>query len=638
MDMSATDQQSGVLLYFYYIPLFGRQDEERQWMYEMCKQLNLRGRVRIARDGINATLGGTLAELREHAIKVAERYNTTEIDFKLSSSAGKKSEVYAKDSGFNSLTVSICKEVVSFGMDSIAPHMDVTQPPEPAPRISPAEFHGLLEAAQNRMDTSQESTNREVVLLDCRNLYETRIGRFQVANVVQLDPETRTFADLPAWIESNTHRLAGRQVLMYCTGGVRCERASAYLRSLGECFRTNGAVFQLQGGIERYLEQFSDGGFFAGKNFVFDERGEKGGSPLRDDGIDELQSVDQKETVGKGAGAPCCCCGALWHDYSKDRFRCVHCRMLVMICNTCSNAITSYGNLQTQDLCCELCRQRIQFLSTTSLTKTIQALGRRLRILCLHGFRQTGRNFRGRTAALQKRLKEYVEFVFVDGPYRLPFVVQPKMSELNCEASEVVSKMLNTSGARDPKRAWLVTPQQLSHLQITSEESVTIDDKGSSYQFDTNQYKFQTEGWDESYSVLNDALERMGPCDGILGFSQGAAIAAAMAALESKSQNLSKRFKFVIICSGYISAVPEHRVALNEWRDQGGVPLPSLHLYTADAEADRQIVPSESTALWECFQPQQRTLLRHGNGHLIPSTKAAAARVLHFLEFAMTST
>lgn len=634
MDMCATDQQSGVLLYFYYTPLFGRQTEERQWMDEMCTQLNLRGRVRVARDGINATLGGTLAELKEHARKVAERYDTTEIDFKLSSSDGKKSEVYAKDSGFNSLTVSICKEVVSFGMDSIVPHAeDVTQPPEPAPRISPVEFHALLEAAQNGMDAPHESANKEVVLLDCRNLYETRIGRFQVANVAQLDPETRTFADLPAWIESNTHRLAGRQVLMYCTGGVRCERASAYLRSLGECFRTDGAVYQLQGGIERYLEQFSDGGFFAGKNFVFDERGEKGSRPLRDDGIDELQMME-KEMGKNGAGAPCCCCGTLWHDYSKDRFRCVQCRMLVMICDTCSNAITSCVNIQAQDLCCELCRQRLQCLRSTSLTKTVKALGRRLRILCLHGFRQTGRNFRGRTAALQKRLKEYVEFVFVDGPYRLPFVVQSKMSE-HWEVREV-SKMLNTSGARDPKRAWLVTPQQLAQLQSTSEESATIDDKDA-YQFDENQYKNQTEGWAESYSVLNDALERMGGCDGILGFSQGAAIAAAMAATECKSRNLSKRFKFVVMCSGYISAVPEHCVALNSWRDQGGVPLPSLHVYTADAEADRQIVPSESTALWECFQPRQRTLLRHGNGHLIPSTKAAAARFLHFLEFAMTA-
>lgn len=621
-------------------------------MERLCTQLSLRGRVRIARDGINATLGGTLAALKEHARQVAERYNTTEIDFKLSESAGKKSEAYAEDSGFNSLNVTMCKEVVSFGLDAIAPHVDLTQPPDPAPRISPAEFHTLLQAAQKPSDTEEQldsmsvssQDRREVVLLDCRNLYETRIGRFQAPNVTQLDPETRTFADLPAWIESNTHRLAGRQVLMYCTGGVRCERASAYLRSLGECFRADGAVLQLRGGIERYLDQFTDGGYFVGKNFVFDERGEKGAAvdfsarsatALNAPEEDKTGGMHKMEDTKQGAGAPCCCCGRMWYDYAEDRYRCGSCRMLVMVCDTCADAIAS-KSLSSQDLCCELCRQRHPCHSTT--LPTIKSMGRKVRLLCLHGFRQTGTNFRGRTAALQKRLKEHVEFVFIDGPHTLPYVTRIKT---DCEQGvSVMCKKVDPRGTNGCKRGWLVTPKQYEQFALLQNDRKAdkVASEDTLYEFDENQFKFQTQGWDESYSVLRDALDSMGPFDGVLGFSQGASVAASMAAFECMAATSNTaRFKFVILCSGYMAAVPKHRAALTEWRNKGGVPLPSLHVYTA-TEFDRQIVPSESEALWECFQPRRRALLRHSNGHLIPATRAAAARILDFIEFALTST
>ncbi|KAA0035728.1 rhodanese-like domain-containing protein 6 isoform X2 [Cucumis melo var. makuwa] len=118
-------------------------------------------------------------------------------------------------------------------------------------------------------DEETPEHNKDVVLLDARNLYETRVGKFQTPNVETLDPEIRQYSDLPSWIDDNSEKLRGKQILMYCTGGIRCEMASAYIKSKGSGFQN---VFQLYGGIQRYLEQFPDGGFFAGKNFVFDHR------------------------------------------------------------------------------------------------------------------------------------------------------------------------------------------------------------------------------------------------------------------------------------------------------------------------------------------------------------------------------
>lgn len=152
------------------------------------------------------------------------------------------------------------------------------------------------------------------MILDARNLYESRIGRFQVPGVRTLLPPTRCFSDLPAWMDANGASLRGRRVLMYCTGGVRCERASAYLRSKGPAFAD---AVQLRGGIQRYLETIApDRSFFAGKNFVFDERG----------------AVDSGTGVVTGA---CQECGDPHDDYSRRR-RCGQCRMLVLVCDRCA--------------------------------------------------------------------------------------------------------------------------------------------------------------------------------------------------------------------------------------------------------------------------------------------------------------
>jgi predicted sulfurtransferase len=102
-----------------------------------------------------------------------------------------------------------------------------------------------------------------VVILDARNTYESRIGAFEGA----IKPDIGHFRDLPEFIKNNPDLFQNKDVLMYCTGGIRCERASAYLKE--QDIANN--VYQLSGGIHRYAEQYDDG-FFRGKNYVFDKR------------------------------------------------------------------------------------------------------------------------------------------------------------------------------------------------------------------------------------------------------------------------------------------------------------------------------------------------------------------------------
>jgi predicted sulfurtransferase len=134
--------------------------------------------------------------------------------------------------------VSSCKELVTLGR-AAGGLKDLAA--LAARRAPPEEFHALLAEAAS-------GDGPATVLVDARNLYETRIGRFEARGAVRLDPHTRQFSDLPEWVDAHAEELRGRRILMYCTGGVRCERASAYVRSKGEGYQD---VVQLSGGIQR---------------------------------------------------------------------------------------------------------------------------------------------------------------------------------------------------------------------------------------------------------------------------------------------------------------------------------------------------------------------------------------------------
>ncbi|MEA3207016.1 MAG: hypothetical protein QOE70_73 [Chthoniobacter sp.] len=198
----------------------------------LCSELGLKGRVLIATEGINGTLAGPSAAVDQYvaALRADERFADLEI---------KVSEGNA--STFPKLVVKVRAEIVTLGAGPLTPDQHN--------HLRPAEWKRVLEE------------DPDVVVLDVRNRYESTAGKFE--NAVACDIEH--FRDLPGYLEQLT-ALKERKVLMYCTGGIRCEKASALFRSRGFA-----NVFQLHGGIAAYQEQFGNE-HWLGECFVFDQR------------------------------------------------------------------------------------------------------------------------------------------------------------------------------------------------------------------------------------------------------------------------------------------------------------------------------------------------------------------------------
>ena len=198
--------------------------------------------------------------------------------------------------------------------------------------LEPKDFHDKLAHAS------------DAVVVDVRNHYEADIGRFdgqvKKGGAKYIDPGMRRSTDFPSWLEkaSTQKALAGKQVLMYCTGGIRCERASALLnQKLGSQV---AGVFQLQGGIEKYLQEFPDGGFWKGKNYTFDKREAiSAGEPAGVGGVLTKSQIKEQKT---SAISRCCRCSAPWDRYTGKR-KCFTCGVPVLLCVQCVDVKLSTG-------------------------------------------------------------------------------------------------------------------------------------------------------------------------------------------------------------------------------------------------------------------------------------------------------
>lgn len=589
-NKDCTDQY-GVLLYYKYAQI-PNLDHLLTFYESNCSSLGLLGRVRISSHGVNVTVGGKLASLERHVETVNGNSLFEGTDFKLAACHQPLNDKIAKECGFTSLSVRIVKELVTLSSHPLLKQPEISNAGR---HLSAAEFHSVLQNA------AKDSPADNLVLLDARNLYETRIGKFHAPNVETLDPQVRQYSDLPSWIDGNHDQLKGKQILMYCTGGIRCEMASAYIRSKGLGFEN---VFQLSGGIQRYMEQYPDGGFFKGKNFVFDHRISVGSSDAN--------------VIGT-----CLTCGSSFDDYSS-RCRCACCRMLVLVCNSCQDEAAPYV--------CELCQKRGKAVRMLQLTETGEAekslpdvefqtvpldttfssqmpqkkdvrSARKLRILCLHGFRQNASSFKGRTASLAKKLKKIADLFFIDAPHELPYIYQPLVSDhhMNCASTSLPSSPPPPSASCKKKFAWFVAPN--------FDAGGIADWKVADGPFDPLQYQRQTDGYDISIAHLKAFLSQEGPFDGILGFSQGAAMAALISAQEKLKGEMD--FRFAILCSGFVVHKEEMDCEL--------IKLPSLHIYGNEHGKDRQIANQASKELASLYDGRSSVIVEHDCGHMIPT-------------------
>lgn len=225
-----------ILLYYKYVPLADPAQlkvEQRA----LCQQLGILGRILISREGINGTIAGTPESIDEY-METLEKYPEFQgIEWKIS---------WADEQVFPKLRILVREEIVTLGVAKTGNDVNIENK---ADYIAPQE---LLEKYENGDD---------FVIIDARNQYEAQIGKFKDSIV----PDISNFRDFPAFVKTlETHK--NKEVITYCTGGVRCEKASAYLKENGF---TN--VKQLHGGIHEYGVQ-AGGKYFEGEMFVFDKR------------------------------------------------------------------------------------------------------------------------------------------------------------------------------------------------------------------------------------------------------------------------------------------------------------------------------------------------------------------------------
>ena len=207
-------------------------------LYNICEENNIMGTILIADEGINGTISGKHNEIKEtiSSLKNDDRFSNIEIKY---SSTDKQP--------FHRMKVRLKKEIVTIGLPEISPNKKVGK------YVKPEDWNKLI-------------SDPNVVVIDTRNKYETKIGSFQNA----LDPETSSFREFPDWVKKfkNSEDNINKKIAMFCTGGIRCEKASSLMKEEG--FED---VYHLQGGILKYLETIDkENSLWNGECFVFDDR------------------------------------------------------------------------------------------------------------------------------------------------------------------------------------------------------------------------------------------------------------------------------------------------------------------------------------------------------------------------------
>mgnify|MGYP000618450643 FL=1 len=200
-----------------------------------CCGQGIKGTLLIAPEGINGTVAGSDGAIEALVERLGE-HGLTALEIKFSR---------ASSMPFHRLKVRLKAEIVTMGQPGIDP-LDSA-----GTYVDPSDWNALI-------------ADPDTIVIDTRNDYEVAIGTFRGA----VDPATKSFREFPAWAEANREMLDGRKVAMFCTGGIRCEKATAYVRSLGL-----EDVYHLKGGILKYLEEVpASESLWEGECFVFDER------------------------------------------------------------------------------------------------------------------------------------------------------------------------------------------------------------------------------------------------------------------------------------------------------------------------------------------------------------------------------
>ncbi|MBL0116072.1 MAG: rhodanese-related sulfurtransferase [Sphingomonadales bacterium] len=221
----------------YHFAPFDNPAAVKPHLLEACRANGVKGTLLLAREGINGTIAGQQAGIDAVLAQIRNLPGCEALDVKFST---------ASDLPFHRMKVRLKKEIVTLGVPGIDPSRDVGR------YVEAAEWNALI-------------SDPETIVIDTRNEYEVKIGTFKGA----LDPKTRSFSQFPDWFRAHRAEFGNNpKVAMFCTGGIRCEKSTAFLRAEGI-----EDVAHLKGGILKYLETVpKEKSLWEGECFVFDER------------------------------------------------------------------------------------------------------------------------------------------------------------------------------------------------------------------------------------------------------------------------------------------------------------------------------------------------------------------------------
>ena len=221
---------------FYKFVALSDYTDLQQPLVDACQTQEIKGTILLASEGINGTIAGSSQGVNAVLAFIKSDSRLTDVDVKESS---------ASKPPFERLKVRLKKEIVTIGLPEVNPTQTV------GTYISPKEWNQVI-------------SDPDVTVIDTRNDYEVGMGSFQRAK----NPKTESFREFPQYTEENLDPKKHKKVAMFCTGGIRCEKASSYMLSQGF-----DEVYHLKGGILKYLEEVpQEESLWEGECFVFDER------------------------------------------------------------------------------------------------------------------------------------------------------------------------------------------------------------------------------------------------------------------------------------------------------------------------------------------------------------------------------
>lgn len=211
-------------------------EQLREPLLALMLAQNVRGTLLLANEGINGTIAGPRAGIDALLGWLRDDPRLADLEHK---------ESFHDEHPFLRTKVKLKKEIVTMGVEGIDPNRTV------GTYLSPEEWNAVI-------------SDPETILIDTRNDYEVEVGTFKGA----INPETRTFREFPDYVKDTLDPAKHKKVAMFCTGGIRCEKSTAYLKEQG--FEE---VYHLKGGILKYLEEMPrEDSLWEGECFVFDER------------------------------------------------------------------------------------------------------------------------------------------------------------------------------------------------------------------------------------------------------------------------------------------------------------------------------------------------------------------------------